>query len=177
MIMMTNENHIIMNRGSCCWRRWSPPLMNRLCRPGSPFRFSIPVCQISQIKKPKHTKPRSELHSETTVTAIILFFLVVPLSLSLSIWFLSLTLTHFWFSLSLSLSNTLQNVVVYRVVLLIPYFSPTFSVCFLVGSSRIEVTFLFTLNCFFFGAEWVMHEAIRMFLSRWIYRIERWKSS
>lgn len=173
MIMMTNENHIIMNRGSCCWRRWSPPLMNRLCRPGSPFRFSIPVCQISQIKKPKHTKPRSELHSEITVTAIILFFLVVPLSLS--IWFLSLTLTHFWFSLSLS--NTLQNVVVYRVVLLIPYFSPTFSVCFLVGSSRIEVTFLFTLNCFFFGAEWVMHEAIRMFLSRWIYRIERWKSS
>lgn len=140
---MTNENHIIMNRGSCCWRRWSPPLMNRLCRPGSPFRFSIPVCQISQIKKPKNTKPRSELHSEITVTAIILFFLVVSLSL------VSLSHSHSLLVLSLSL-NTLQNVVVYRVVLLIPYFSPTFSVCFLVGSSRIEVTFLFTLNCFFF---------------------------
>lgn len=75
--------------------------MNRLCRPGSPFRFSIPVCQISQIKKPKHTKPRSELHSEITVTAIILFFLVVSLPLSLVSLTLTLTLTHFCSSLSI----------------------------------------------------------------------------
>lgn len=118
-------------RPRSCW-------MNKLescCKPGSPFRFAIPVCQIKKNlsthpqKNPDQNWRNSRSRSKNSQRS-----------------FLSSHFSHFWF---LSLANSLRGLKGTIQLLQIPYLRLLFRVCFLVGSSRIEVGyFSFYSNCF-----------------------------
>lgn len=140
--------------------------MKRLKSPGSPFRFAIPVYQIK--KSPQNIKKTHKI-TKTQIRKITLRLLKLKIkiqssqrlllsSLSLS-HSLTHSLTHF-FVFSLSLTLYLSTGEWYYTASTNTILEATFLVCFLVGSSRIEVgNFSFYSNCFLESwAEWVVHE-------------------